>query len=139
MSWTRLLIALVLVAGFGCQGGGTDANRAGESPAAEGSLPPPPSPEELAAQFAVPVPKGGEVAEASVDDLNNTAEVEVTYEGEPDVDGYTEAMEEQGWSIDEVNEVGSSEIKATHEQLALIASVLYRDDNRVEWAIGPIA
>lgn len=138
MMRTRLVLIFILVVLFAVacnrQGAETSDVAPGDDlPAA----PPQPSPEELAAQFSVPVPEGGSLEAAEADPNTGEASFELLYQGPPDVGSYTSAMEGEGWEISNVEATNSSRIQATHSRLVLEATVLYLSDQRIEWEVRP--
>lgn len=104
-------VAALLVAS-GCDGGDSEEaseETASEEAGAEGSRPGADDvagaedavpPEELAGLYAVAVPEGMRVVAAGEDAGAGTATFELAYDGDPDVDGYRQAMVDAGWTVD---------------------------------------
>jgi hypothetical protein len=131
-----LIFFLVALVAGGCNRQGAETV---DDPSAEDlpAAPPQPSPEELAAQFSVPVPEGGSLESAEADPNTGEANFELLYQGPPDVDSYTSEMEGEGWEIVDVEAINSFRIQATHSRLVLEATVLYLSDQRIEWEVRP--
>lgn len=114
--WPRqVIVAGLLVTALvatGCGGGdseGASDDTASEEASTEGTPPDTgdvaagadsPSPEELAELYAVPVPEGMRVVSAGEDTEAGTATFELAFDGDPDVDGYRQAMTDAGWAVD---------------------------------------
>lgn len=104
-----LLVASLMAGACGGKGEeATDATASEESPA-DGTVPEGAdlaegadalSPEELSELYAVAVPEGMFVVSAAEDPGEGTATFELSYEGEPDVDGYRQAIVDAGWEIE---------------------------------------